>query len=82
MASTSKSPKRVLAEALAVGRRTLPDYAHKYSPKKFTQPQLFACLVLKEFLKIDYRRLTQHLREAAEWREPSWRIRLAVVAPL
>lgn len=35
----------------------LPRYAHRYSPKKFTQPQLFACLVLKEFLQLDYRKL-------------------------
>jgi hypothetical protein len=29
----------------------LPLYAHKFSPKKFTQPQLFACLVFKEFMR-------------------------------
>ena len=33
------------------------DYSHRYSPKKFTQPQLFACLVFKEFLRLDYRKL-------------------------
>jgi hypothetical protein len=69
MATMSRSPKRVLAEALAVGKQALPDYSHKYSPKKFTQPQLFACLVLKELLKIDYRGLVAHLSDAAEWRE-------------
>ncbi len=37
-----------------VGQLAFRDYAHKYSPKKFTQPQLFACLVLKEFLRFDY----------------------------
>jgi hypothetical protein len=30
-------------------------YSHRFSPKKFTQPQLFACLVLKEFCRRDYR---------------------------
>lgn len=36
-----------MAVALAVGRATLPQYAHRFAPHKFTQPQLFACLVLK-----------------------------------
>ena len=34
--------------ALAAGKDAFSDYSHKFSPKKFTQPQLFACLVLKE----------------------------------
>ncbi len=52
---TSKSPKRVMRTAYATAQRALPAYAHRFSPKKFTQHQLFACLVLKEFLKTDYR---------------------------
>lgn len=55
MGTTSKSPKRVLLVAHGVARRCLPAYSHRCSPKKFTQHQLFACLVLKEFLKLDYR---------------------------
>ncbi len=55
MGTTSKSPKRVLLVARGVARRCLPAYSHRCSPKKFTQHQLFACLVLKEFLKLDYR---------------------------
>src|SRR6266404_722153 len=61
---TSKSPKRVLLEAFEVGRRSLPDYSHKYSPKKFTQPKLFACLVLKEFMRLDYRKLEAFLKDS------------------
>ena len=41
--------------AYATAKNALPKYAHRFSPKKFTQHQLFACLVLKEFLKTDYR---------------------------
>ena len=41
--------------ALEIGREALPAYCHRFSPKVFTQPQLFACLVLKEFFKTDYR---------------------------
>ena len=52
---TSKSPKRVMITAYVTAQRALPAYAHRFSPKKFTQHQLFACLVLKEFLKTDYR---------------------------
>jgi len=47
--------------ALAVGKEAFSDYSHKFSPHKFTQPQLFACLVLKEFLRQDYRGIAQLL---------------------
>jgi hypothetical protein len=53
----------VLLAALATAERALPLYSHRYSPKKFTQHQLFACLVLKSFLKTDYRGLTAHLAD-------------------
>jgi hypothetical protein len=55
--------------AFAVGLRSLPLFAHKYSPKKFTQPQLFACLVLKEFLQFDYRKLAATLADSPSWTE-------------
>jgi hypothetical protein len=58
----------VAREALATGRQVLPLYAHKYSPKKFTLSQLFACLVLKTFLKTDYRGLTHHLADHSDLR--------------
>jgi hypothetical protein len=41
----------------------LPKYAHKNSPKKFTQHQLFACLALKNFLRTDYRGVVAHLED-------------------
>jgi len=63
MARTSKSPQAVALAALATARRALPEYAHRYSPKKFTQHQLFACLVLKNFLRTDYRGLAAHLED-------------------
>jgi len=70
MSLTSKSPKMVALVALAVGKESLPDYSHRFSPKTFTQPQLFACLALKVFLKLGYRGIEQHLRDLpayAEW---------------
>lgn len=68
MSKLSKSPLRVAREALAVARRRLRQYAHKFSPKKYTQPQLFACLVLKTFLKTDYRGLAAHLADCSDIR--------------
>lgn len=53
----------MLLAALATAERALPRYSHRYSPKKFTQQQLFACLVLKSFLKTDYRGVVAHLAD-------------------
>ena len=61
MSVTSKSPKAVLLTALKVARSSLRAHRHKNSPKKFTQHQLFACLVLKNFLRTDYRGLVEYL---------------------
>jgi hypothetical protein len=44
-----------------LARRHLSDYAHKKSPQKFTQPQLFACLILKAHLGCTYRRCEEFL---------------------
>jgi hypothetical protein len=55
MSTTSKSPRKVALVALDVGKDALPAYCHRFSPKVYTQPQLLACLVLKEFFKADYR---------------------------
>lgn len=55
MPTTSKSPRKVLLVAHEAARRSLPTYAHRFAPKKFTQHQLFACLVLKVHQKKDYR---------------------------
>ena len=41
--------------ALQVAKDRLPTCAHVNAPKKFTQPQLFACLVLKRHYGLDYR---------------------------
>src|SRR3954468_10085268 len=66
MSTTTKSPGQVLTEAYKVGQQTLRTYAHRFSPKTFTQPQLFACLVLKEFLRLDYRKLEALLIDMPE----------------
>ncbi len=55
-------------QAYGTGQRVLPAYSHRYSPHRYTQPQLFACLVLKTFFKVDYRGLVVLLREHSELR--------------
>jgi len=47
--------------ALRLARRHLADHAHKYAPKKFTQPQLFACLILKAHMGCTYRKTEELL---------------------
>ncbi len=76
MSTLSKSTLRVARRALAAGERALRRYSHKYSPKKFTQPQLFACLVIKVFHKTDYRGLAEML---AEWSDLVRALHLAAV---
>jgi hypothetical protein len=69
MTTTTKSPLRVAEAALLIGCQCLRRHAHKYSPKKFTQPQLFACLVLKTFFKTDYRGLAALLGDLRDLRQ-------------
>src|SRR5262249_36824734 len=66
MRTLSKSPRWVARRALATGQAHLRCYAHKYSPKKYTQPQLFACLVLKTFFVTDYRGIVILLEDLPE----------------
>jgi len=68
MSTLTKSPLHTARVALAVATKALRPYAHKFSPKLYTQPQLFVCLVLKTFFKTDYRGLTTYLAEWAELR--------------
>jgi hypothetical protein len=66
MSRTTKSTLTLARMAYEAAERELPRYGHRFSPKKFTQPQLIAILVLKEAKKTDYRGIVQEL---AEWRE-------------
>ncbi|HEY4527015.1 MAG TPA: IS5 family transposase [Candidatus Paceibacterota bacterium] len=66
MVTTSKSPKAVALVAYATAKRSLPQYSHLKSPKKFTQHQLVACLVLKEFFRTDYRGIMEILQDSSD----------------
>ena len=63
MSISSKSPRKVLLAAYATAQDVLPAYGHRFSPRTFTQYQLFACLVLKMFLKQDYRGIVALLED-------------------
>lgn len=64
MSTTSKSARKVAQAAYHIAKNTLSDYSHRFSPKKFTQAQLFTCLVLKIFFKKDYRGITEILKDS------------------
>ena len=66
---TSKSPNAVALIAYATAKRSLPAYRHEFSPKKFTQHHLVACLVVKEFFTTDYRGVEEILKDSSELRE-------------
>ena len=57
----SKSPKAIAQMALAIGQAALPPYTSRCSPRRYSQAQLFACLVLRHFFRTDYRGIVQLL---------------------
>ena len=62
---SSRSPKDVMVLAYALGCKHLPAYASKFSRKDHaTLPQLFACLVLRQFYDLSYRRTEALLRDS------------------
>ena len=65
----SKSPIDVARLALKVGRAALPTYSSIYSPQIYTLAQLFACLVLRQFFKTDYRGIVAVLEDFQELRK-------------
>ena len=59
----SKSPRAVIRQTKKLCSTVLPNYSHRFSPKTFTLPQLFCCLVLKEFFRLDYRGVCEFLSD-------------------
>jgi Transposase DDE domain len=64
--TTTKSPRGVLQYGYLIGLATLRLDSNKFSRKTFNQPQLFACLVLKEFLPLDDRKVSALLRDSPD----------------
>jgi hypothetical protein len=57
----------VLNAAYELGRRILPEYSSEFSRHEFTLPRLFACLVLREFYGLSYRRTEKLLGDSPHW---------------
>ena len=55
--TTTKSPLRVAVWAYEIGKQALPAYSCEKSNHLYTQHQLFALLILKQFFQEDYRGL-------------------------
>ena len=65
---TSKSPRKVLKLAYALGVETLPKYFSPFSRRDgFTKPQLFACLVLREHQRKSFRGVEALLADSPAW---------------
>jgi hypothetical protein len=65
----SKAPLAIAQVALEIGQQALPAYASKFSPKRYTQAQRFACLVLMHFFKTGYRGLCDLLSDFSDLRQ-------------
>jgi len=65
----TKSPLDLVKMALSIGKQGLSLYSCPVSRKDFTQPQLFALLVLRQFFQADYRKTVRFVAEWAELRE-------------
>jgi len=64
--SMTRSPKALARMALRVSRHALPAYSSKFSKKDFTQHQLFALLVLRQFFRTDYRGIVALVEDMAD----------------
>jgi hypothetical protein len=53
--------------AYHLARRTLPEHACKFARHDFTLAQLFACLVVREFFGLSYRRTEALLADSPAW---------------
>ena len=69
MSTTTKDPLALARAALEVGEMAFKPYSCPKSPHKYTQPQLFAILVLRQFFGVDYRGVVEWLKRWSELRE-------------
>lgn len=69
MGQTTKSPLALVQTTFALATAALSPYSCKKSRRDFTQAQLFSILVLRQFLKTDYRGVIEHLAVCEEVRQ-------------
>ena len=65
----TKSPTVLAREAMKVAQSALPKYSSIFSRKDYTQQQLFALLVLRQFFRTDYRGVVQLVTELSDLRK-------------
>jgi hypothetical protein len=65
----TKSPMALAKTALKIAQKALPSYSANRSRHDFTQQQLFAILVLRQFFQTDYRGIVQLLQDLADLRK-------------
>jgi hypothetical protein len=64
---TCKSPRKVMRLAHAAASRFLRAYSSKFSRHDYTLPQLFACLAVREQMRLSYRGAEALLRDGRSW---------------
>lgn len=64
---TSRSPLELFRRAYELGCRLWSDYDSPFSRHDFTRPQLFACLALRESLRLSYRKTEAFLIDVPDW---------------
>ena len=67
--SMTYSPLALAREALTIAQASLSPYSSPFSKKTYTQHQLFALLVLRQFFKTDYRGIIEIVRDWTDLRE-------------
>ena len=68
MRTMTKSPVALAKKVIRTAKAALPDYSSVYSRHAFSQHRLFVVLVLRQFLKTDYRRIIQMLKDFSDGR--------------
>jgi hypothetical protein len=64
---TNKSALHLMRRAYQVAQQVWPDYSSPWSRQAFTQPQLFACLAVREMLQLSYRKAEVFLGDVPDW---------------
>jgi len=65
----TQSPVALARQALRVAKDSIPLYSHPFASRDFTQHQLFAILILRQSLKIDYDGIIGLLDNSSDLRE-------------
>lgn len=68
MSRTTDSVLELASQNLDAARMVLPDHAHRFSPRKFTQPQLLAILAVRQQMNWPFRATSTRLDEWSDLR--------------